>query len=295
LESFYETSWNRALEFFEKHHVKATFFVVGDELENSTVIKNIILKAHRQGHEIENHTYSHPYGLATLTEEAIVDEIDKCNKVIEKITARTPVGFRSPGYSINTNIINILERLGLAYDSSGFWSIMNPVLQCTHKLFFKKGIKNAGFGQVTSKLFQQPYRPDPNNWLASTHSRRFLELPLPRTPFFNLPFYHNFNLWAPALYTNLVSQNINRPFMVYLFHIIEFVDLGDNIPAALAVHPNLKKTVKEKIRFSDRILYNLSGRYEVMTTRSFVENRQQETPLKVPQAGVIPQGTLAAH
>jgi hypothetical protein len=56
LELFYKIAFERALAFFDKLNIKATFFVVGDELENSEVIKNIILKAHQLGHEIENHT-----------------------------------------------------------------------------------------------------------------------------------------------------------------------------------------------------------------------------------------------
>lgn len=278
LESFYETSWDRALQFFEKHNVKATFFVVGDELENSAVIKKIVLKAHNAGHEIENHTYSHPFGLATLSDDEIVNEIIKCNEIIKQVTGRPPIGFRSPGYSINSKIINLLEGNGFKYDSSGFWSIMNPILKISHKLIFKNGLKNKGFGYVTRKLGQKPYSPDANNWLLkSNHKRKFWELPLPRTRVLGLPFYNNFNLWTPTLYTNIISKFISKPYIVYLFHIIEFMDLDDSIPHKLKVHPNLKTPLTIKIRRSEKIMTNLLTRYELMKTEDLVHELENET------------------
>jgi len=278
LELFYETSWTRALQCFEKHNVKATFFVVGDELERSEVIRKVIFKAHQAGHEIENHTYSHPFGLATLSDDKIIYEIKKCSEIIEQVTGRRPIGFRSPGYSINSKIINLLQDNGLKYDSSGFWSIMNPILKSSHKLLFKNGLKNEGFGYVTRKLGQKPYAPDPNNWLhTSNNNRKFWELPLPRTKILGLPFYNNFNLWTPSVIANLISKRISKPYIVYLFHIIEFMDLNDNLPLELNVHPNFKTPLTKKLRRSEKIMTNLLTRYELMKTEKLVQELEDET------------------
>jgi peptidoglycan/xylan/chitin deacetylase (PgdA/CDA1 family) len=271
LETFYFKSWERIMDFFHRKNIKATFFLVGEELEHSDSIKKIIKQAHALGHEIENHTYSHPFGLARLSDEEIKNEIVKCNKIINDITGCAPIGFRSPGYNINTNSINIIEDLGFKYDSSGFWSLMNTVLKSTHKLFFKNGLKNADFGDSSKKLLQQAYRPHREDWLKSTSDRKFLELPLPRTSFFNLPFYNNFNLFTPALYSNFISKTINKPFIIYLFHIIEFMDLSDGIPLELSIHPNVKIAAKEKIKRSETILTNLLSRYRFLKTAEFVE------------------------
>ena len=272
LELFYLTAFNRAFEFFNKQNIKVTFFVVGDELENSETIKNIILQAHNYGHEIENHTYSHPFGLANLSEEKIKEEIVLCNQIIEKITGVAPIGFRSPGYSINSKVINIVAELGLKYDSSGFWSIMNPILKTFHKLLFKKGLNNADFGLVSNKLKQYPYTPSVNNWLVPDDKiNKFLELPFPRTNMLGLPFYNNFNLWTPSFYSDYISKKINKPYIMYLFHIIEFVDLSDAIPKELIAHPNVKSSVKEKLQKSEKIMSNLSNKYELTSTREYVK------------------------
>jgi peptidoglycan/xylan/chitin deacetylase (PgdA/CDA1 family) len=272
LESFYIIAWERALDFFDTHNIKATFFVVGDELENSEIIRNVVSKAYLAGHEIENHTYSHPFGLARLSDEKIKEEILLCNKIIEKTIGVAPIGFRSPGYNINSNVINIAEDLGIKYDSSGFWSIINPMIKTFNKILFKGGLSNANYGDVNHKLKQYPYVPSRNNWMiADEGSRHFVEFPFPRTNLFGLPFYNNFNLWTPFMYSKYASNKINRPYISYLFHIIEFMDITDGIPIELKRHPNVSTSVSEKLRKSGIIISSLMERYELISTRNFVD------------------------
>lgn len=270
LEKFYEKSWERALDFFDHQKIKASFFVVGKELENPA-IKKVILRAHLAGHEIENHTWSHPFGLANLQDDQIRKEILLCNNIIKETTGSTPVGFRSPGYSINTRIINLLEELNFSYDSSGFWSVMNPLLKLSQHILFKNGVNNGDFGGVSSSLSHLPYTPHKKNWIHKSSDRRKLtELPLPRTKLLGIPFYNNFNLWAPSVYSDIISLNIHRPVLVYLFHIIEFMDLTDDIPEELSMHPNLKIPLKTKIGRSKKILDRLMKRYISSGTRELV-------------------------
>ena len=274
LELFYEKAWERMLGFFDKQNIKATFFIVGDELVGSEIIKNIIIKAYQHGHEIENHTFSHPFGLAYLSEEKIKEEIVKCNQVIEDTIGVKPIGFRSPGYSMNTKIIKTLEELDFQYDTSGFWSIMNPLLKISQKVLFKNGISNGDFGGVSRKLKQNIYYPHSNNWIESSFEKKgILELPLPRTNSFGLPFYNNFNLWAPSFYSNYMSKSINKENLIYLFHIIEFIDMSDDgIPSELSIHPNIKKSVSTKMIQSEKLLSNLLERYSCLKTRDLVDD-----------------------
>jgi len=272
LESFYETFLNRALEFFEKYNLKVSFFMVGNELETSEKIKKLVLKTHELGHEIENHSYSHPFGFATLSNEEITKEITECSDIIYRITGEKPVGFRAPGYSIDTNVINILKNCGLKYDSSGFWSIMNPILEYGHKFMFKNGLKNEGFGYVTSRIPHEPYPTDLNDWLKKNlSSKDFWEIPLPRTKFSGLPFYNNINLWAPEFYSKMISSTINRKKIVYLFHAVEFIDLSDNIPVELSVHPNIKIPESKKMERSGKIINKLLERYNAVSTRKLID------------------------
>ncbi len=272
LVEFYEISFDRALEFFDEMNIKASFFVVGEELEKSQAIKNVILKAHNAGHEIENHTYTHPFGLATLPLNIIRNEIIKCNQIIEQITGVHPIGFRSPGYSINADILEILSENNMKYDSSAFWSIMNPILKYGHKYIFKYGLKYSDSGEVSRKLPQTPFITSARDWPnPGNKSKPLLELPLPRLKYSGIPFYNNFNLLVPKLYTRIVSNTIKKPCLVYLFHIIEFTDLTDKIPKELIVHPNLKTPVNEKINSSREIIKTLCNQYELTKTSNLLK------------------------
>jgi len=270
LEAFYTKAWERILLFFDKFNIKGTFFVVGSDLEKSELIREIIKKAHQTGHEIENHTFTHPFGLAKMPIKERNEQITRCSDIIEKTTGDRPVGFRAPGYNINSDVINYLEESGFEYDSSGFWSIMNPVIKSMNKVLYKKGLNSSDFGGSTRKLKQYAYYPDRENWLQPSSKRSIVEIPLPRTPLLALPFYNNFNLFAPSVFSSVVSKSINKPVLVYLFHIVEFMDLSDLIPDELKVHPNLKTPLSKKIRKSENIMINLLKRYDLMKTRDFV-------------------------
>jgi len=47
----------KLLDLLAAHHIKATFFVIG---ENVAEHRDIVARAAREGHEIGNHSWSHP-------------------------------------------------------------------------------------------------------------------------------------------------------------------------------------------------------------------------------------------
>ena len=83
------------LDILEKYGVKATFFVIGVNAErHPEKVKRIALS----GHEIGNHTYSHPH-LKKVSAQELESEIEKASEVISRLTGKKPVLFRPPeGY-----------------------------------------------------------------------------------------------------------------------------------------------------------------------------------------------------
>src|SRR5919106_6528747 len=55
----------KLLDLLAAHHIKATFFVIG---ENVAEHPDIVARAAREGHEIANHSWSHP-NLAKMSDE----------------------------------------------------------------------------------------------------------------------------------------------------------------------------------------------------------------------------------
>ena len=81
------------LDTLSARRVVVTTFIVGDWLDaNPTFAKKIV----DGGHELANHTYTHPSFLS-LSEGAMRDEIVRCRDVITRLAGAPPTFFRPSG------------------------------------------------------------------------------------------------------------------------------------------------------------------------------------------------------
>lgn len=76
------------LDVLLKYDAKATFFVVGENAEKNP---EIVYRTYEEGHELANHTYTHPL---KATIPRILKEIKKTNETIFSITGYSPMLFR---------------------------------------------------------------------------------------------------------------------------------------------------------------------------------------------------------
>ena len=88
----------KILQILAKYNVPATFFMVGQNVINYPgAAKQVILA----GHEVGNHTFTHPH-IAALNENAIFEEIGKCEDALEELCEYRPHLFRPPQGAVNT-------------------------------------------------------------------------------------------------------------------------------------------------------------------------------------------------
>ena len=76
------------LELLDEYGIKATFFCVGENVEKYPDIYNDILT---RGHKTGNHTFNHPKGFKTKTDE-YVKNVQKASGYIESNLFRPPYG-----------------------------------------------------------------------------------------------------------------------------------------------------------------------------------------------------------
>ena len=82
----------RLLKMLKERNIKATFFCVGTCVaQNPGIAKEIVT----EGHEIANHTWSHPQ-LTKMAEGPVRDQIDRTHNVIKQTTGVTPTLLRPP-------------------------------------------------------------------------------------------------------------------------------------------------------------------------------------------------------
>ncbi|MFN2474833.1 MAG: polysaccharide deacetylase family protein [Chthoniobacterales bacterium] len=82
----------KLLDLLAAHHMKVTFFVVGQCVaENPEIVK----RALREGHEIANHSWSHP-NLGKMSDDAVRHELQKTDDAIKAATGVRPTLMRPP-------------------------------------------------------------------------------------------------------------------------------------------------------------------------------------------------------
>lgn len=89
----------KLLDLLAAKHLKATFFVVG---QNAADHPDILKRAVREGHEIANHSWSHP-NLGKMSDDAVRRELQKTDDAIAAAIGKRPTLMRPPYGSITAH------------------------------------------------------------------------------------------------------------------------------------------------------------------------------------------------
>lgn len=97
------------LDILRANGIRATFFLCGASAER---YPDLVRRIRDEGHEIGNHTWSHPY-LYLKSRETIAAEIDRTQEILERITGKRPVWFRPPFGVRGFPLRGILQERGM--------------------------------------------------------------------------------------------------------------------------------------------------------------------------------------
>src|SRR6266480_4923440 len=86
------TNTPKLLEMAAKRHIKLTFFVLGECIEQNP---DVLRREVAEGHEIGNHSWSHP-NLAKLSDEAVRSQLQRTEDIIVKTAGVKPKLMRPP-------------------------------------------------------------------------------------------------------------------------------------------------------------------------------------------------------
>lgn len=109
----------QVLDILKKNDIKATFFVVG---ENVGWNPEILKRQYEEGHEIGNHTFTH-INVSKRRYEDIYKEINDTQEAIKKVIGEEPKLFRPPYRAISKDMCNIIKKKDM---NIILWSNLDP-------------------------------------------------------------------------------------------------------------------------------------------------------------------------
>ena len=106
------------LNALKKHHVHATFFIVGNFLrDNPELVKQML----KEGHTVGNHTFHHPDMSQIATQETFSRELGDVETLYKEITGKTMTRFyRPPQGKYCTENLQMAKDMGY---HTFFWSL----------------------------------------------------------------------------------------------------------------------------------------------------------------------------
>jgi polysaccharide deacetylase family protein (PEP-CTERM system associated) len=141
---------------------KATFFVLGWIAQR---LPHLVREIHNRGHEVASHGFSH----VLCTTQSLPDlktDLIRSRQLLEEIIGAQVHGYRAPSFSVNDDILKVIQDAGYLYDSSFNSFELNSrygrlnladnarggVLYPVSPGFFELPVSNLKFGTATLPL-----------------------------------------------------------------------------------------------------------------------------------------------
>lgn len=203
--------------------------------KNHAFIKNIS----DDGHEIANHSMTHPQGFRWLSPKEKESELLSMSNICHEVLGKRPVGFRAPGWNIDDATLPSLKKLGYEYDSSVFPTSFMPIMKFAHwsSMSKQEKINRTTMGEI-KYLFSplQPYKVSHDS-LGKRGENPFIEIPISVTPVLRIPFFATLLLFTGIGFFKNLYQSIRKADLPLHFqmHLSDFIDysipeLDDQMP-----------------------------------------------------------------
>lgn len=101
-------------DLLDNYEIKITVFILGELIEDH---RELILEINRRGHEIGIHGWNHDLLHAKENDE-FIKEVIRTKNELENLTGQHVVGYRAPCFSMSNDKFDLLNSIGIRYDSS---------------------------------------------------------------------------------------------------------------------------------------------------------------------------------
>ncbi|MBI4678115.1 MAG: polysaccharide deacetylase family protein [Elusimicrobia bacterium] len=272
--SYFEVA-DRFLDLADRHGFRYTIFVIGQDLENPEVAVRV-REWHQRGHEVGNHSYSHPHNLGSLGRSAIEREVMKSHELIFNACGREPRGFIAPGWATSTDLLDVLIEHRYLYDTSLLPSCFMWLASAKVYWNYRDHERRRSVLQRRDWLAnlvgsREPFLTDGKS-LVRRCEKGLVVLPLPATPVLRLPLWHSMSFVFPIkLFEYVLVSTLGMRYFYYLLHPSDLAGLED-IPPGYAARSRAQDPgrmavpLEQRTRHLDEILGEIKRRSRKMVT-----------------------------
>ena len=274
----YSIAMPRFWELIKEFGIPATLFLIG---KDAPAYAEYFVPVEETHSEIASHSYAHDYRLCQQSHESILADLRSADQALRPLNLNRPIlGFRAPGYNINSKVLTAVQQLGYRYDSSVLpsppyfaarWSIINA-----YRLRGRESQSLAGqlrqFTRGTS-----PYRFNPEKPFRTNPQGTLIEFPMACSPIARIPLIGTSLAVFPDQLQNLLLGYSTRSLSFFNFemHAIDLLDETDHpcLERLAEFQPDLRTRVSRKTHKLRRLLEKICQYYSVQTLASIANRR----------------------
>lgn len=268
--SYFPTCIPLILDFLDRHGLKITFFIVGQDAEREES-GPWLKKIGPKGHEFGNHSFYHEPWMEERSLKELTEELGRTHAAILKATGKAPVGFRGPGFCCSQNLLEAVSKLGYSFDTSLLPSVITPVARWYYFLL-TKSMKKTDLSKrknLFGKMSNGFKSLKPFEW--ELQKGKLLEIPVTTVPLVRLPFHLSYVMWLSkfskrgALFYFNTALALCKALKVepsILLHPLDF--LGKEDVPELAFFPGMDLSREHKLEVADQMMESLKREFQVV-------------------------------
>jgi peptidoglycan/xylan/chitin deacetylase (PgdA/CDA1 family) len=259
------------LDVLDEMDLKITFFIVGRDAaleKNHDALKMIT----GRGHEVGNHSFNHEPWLHLYPKDQIREDILKTEEHIQRITGQKPAGFRGPGFSWSSDLLEVLIENSYLYDASTLPTFLGPLARA---YYFWKADLTEEEKEKRKRLFggfKEGFRPVKAYHLQVNSVSKILEIPVTTIPIIKTPFHLSYLIYLNrisqflmAFYLNFAIQmcNMTGTKPSFLLHPLDLI--GSDLIKELAFFPGMDMETDQKVRIFKKVISCLSYHFQLVS------------------------------
>jgi peptidoglycan/xylan/chitin deacetylase (PgdA/CDA1 family) len=283
----------RALEFLQERYLNITFFIVGQDatLEKNHASLRSIADA---GHEIGNHSFNHEPWLHLYSKQQLVDELSRAEDAIHAATGRYSVGFRGPGFSLTSTVLEVLAERGYEYDCSTLPTYIAPLARAYY--FFKSPEMTEEEREKRKKLFGKfsdgfaTIKPH----VVEAGGRTLVEIPVTTFPLIKTPIHVSYLIYLSTFSRGLALTYWRSALTAcqlagvepsLLLHPLDLMT-GDDAPE-LRFFPGMSMPLGKKLDILNDVLALYTSKFDVVNVGAHAASVRRDQLINPQQHEVL--------